>query len=502
MDARFAISILVGFTTALVACDAGRSELAAISRRTTDEPGDPLPYGGQQGTALVGGYLEGQHLAWRFGSALDADHQSFDSVHLDGTELVAIRDGQEYRGHQLEGVTFMGHGLDMIMREVTIDAFFVHRDPHRISDSADYRVTLVGYGDLCNGLRAMPIGGTWSEFGEHLSPDTVEFTFACADGVMSKCIDFGFKPWVDRLGTSIAGVTQTLNGRMLHQTCTRMARADYCADGRSHTMNDTWIHYYDIFDEYFGLSPTEPMPTVHRDRDHPDSERYNMYFEAAWRPGIPPPPPKQQSAAICLSKKRWSTIPFDGYCAPGVLPDPRTPDGKTNGARFCDEDGQTEANLEAAGALLFNDSAFVDLGLFRWGPNASGYYFTTSAFVDFWLRPEFTTSPDGFLSPARVDGAVFNHTTRWIPQGLIPLCSFIRGASDYLTTTSTNCVPPDPMWQFDAMLGSVYPATYSDGVPLYLYRDPGDPIFGPYITTTEVLAPPYTPIVIGKLPHR
>ena len=30
-----------------------------------------------------------------------------------------------------------------------------------------------------------------------------------------------------------------------HQACTRMARADYCGDGTSHTQDGTWIEYYD-----------------------------------------------------------------------------------------------------------------------------------------------------------------------------------------------------------------------------------------------------------------
>ena len=510
MRAWFGIGLVVGFTIASGGSDAGLAQSGAGSRGTINGMDPPPPYGGQQGENLVGGIVvqgiplgENLHLALTFDSAVDADGRIFDQVYLDKTELVATRGGQQYRGHELEGVTFTGQGLDMMTYQVVVDAYFIHRDlrHHSGPDFADYRVSLVGYGDLCDGRRAMPVGGTWSAQGERQDdPLNPTFTFACADGVMFKCIDFGYRPWEDVFGTSIAGVSwQPLAGTALHQTCTRMARADYCADGMTHTMNDTWIYFYDIFDTFWSLSPTAIMPTVHPDPYHP-SERYNMYFEAAWRPGRSGKRP--ESAAICLSKKRWSTIPLDDSLCPLLLPDPRTLNGKLMGARFCDDEFRplTESDLENSGALLFNDSAFVDLGLFRWFDGSD--YYTNSAYVDFGLRPEYTMPPGPpFLPPADFQGAVFNHKTRWVPQGLLYLCSFIRGPSDYLTTTTTSrdCPSPDPsMWALDDLQGLIYPLNHPTNTPLYLYLNT---LTGRYLTTTQMQSPPYVGGVIGYLPR-
>ena len=63
------------------------------------------------------------------------------------------------------------------------------------------------------------------------------FTIACCGvGAYAKCTDWGYKPWT---GAAAAN---------LHQTCTRMVRADYCADGNSFT---TTGHGIDV-DDYFG----------------------------------------------------------------------------------------------------------------------------------------------------------------------------------------------------------------------------------------------------------
>jgi hypothetical protein len=506
MRAKLSITMLVGFTSALAACEAGRSGLGAISAPTANgtPPIDP-DHTGQQGIGLEGGPMDGNRIRLSFSSAVDINGQGFDSVYLDGTELVATRSGGEYRGHQLEGVTFSGSGLDMITYHVIIDAYFVHPDPLRMGpDLADYRVTLVNFGDLCNGRRAMPIGGAWSKEGEHMpDPMMLEFSFACANGVMFKCIDFGYKPWVDIDTTTptIAGYMPGATGHDLHQTCTRMARADYCADGTSHTMDETWINFYDIFSTSLPVvpDPDSPLPD-HSDPNHPGSARYNKYFEAAWRPGKTKP---RESAAICLSKKRWSTIKLRGYCAPDVLPDPRQEETAT----FCDDPNHTERALELNdNALLFNDSAFVDLGLFRWLHSTSPVQdqYTNSEFVDFYLRAT-DPPPFPFVSPADFEGAVFNYNTRWVPQGLLELWSYYGPSGEFLTTTSAS---PAPAGYHQHLLeGLVYPPNATqlplDARPLNLYFDSGT---GLYITTTGLtMNPPPASYVyqatIGYLPR-
>lgn len=109
--------------------------------------------------------------------------------------------------------------------------------------------------DLNHVAKAIPLSGTWDETGTHKEDGKI--TFACTNGVLAKCVRWGYKPW------------KTVNGESLrdyHQACTRMARADYCGRGMSHTQDGTPIDLYDR------LKIQRP--------DRPNG----MVFEAAWTP--------------------------------------------------------------------------------------------------------------------------------------------------------------------------------------------------------------------------
>src|SRR5215472_2517688 len=128
MRARFAVTMLVGFITALAACEVRRPELRTVSGRLGDPPpGDP-PYMSQQGVALEGGNLEGDRLTFPYDSARAPDGGSFVAVYLDsnpdaGTELVAWDGTNEIRGDGLVGVTFDGTTLDGGMYRARIDSY-------------------------------------------------------------------------------------------------------------------------------------------------------------------------------------------------------------------------------------------------------------------------------------------------------------------------------------------------------------------------------------------
>jgi hypothetical protein len=111
--------------------------------------------------------------------------------------------------------------------------------------------------------RALAVSGVWDEKGaRHDVPG--RFTFACESGAIAKCIDWGYKPWAKKEGRSLAE---------LHQACTRMVRADYCGDGRSHTREDNPIDTYD------GLKVnTRTTQAVE------GWEPARASFEAAWTP--------------------------------------------------------------------------------------------------------------------------------------------------------------------------------------------------------------------------
>ncbi|HZH13027.1 MAG TPA: ADYC domain-containing protein [Archangium sp.] len=121
--------------------------------------------------------------------------------------------------------------------------------------------------------RALAVDGVWDESGAH-HPAPGRFTFACENGAITKCIGWGYKPWVSRDGQSLAS---------FHQACTRMARADYCGNGRSHTHEDTAL---DIYDRLGVLARTTESSA--------GWELSRASFEAAWA----------SDGATCLARTR------------------------------------------------------------------------------------------------------------------------------------------------------------------------------------------------------
>ena len=121
--------------------------------------------------------------------------------------------------------------------------------------------------------RALAVRGVWDAQGTHQEA-AGRFTLACENGAITKCIRWGYKPWASHNGRSLAEV---------HQACTRMARADYCGNGRSHTRQDTLI---DMYDALGVLAPTLERSLAW------NPERAS--FEAAWSP----------EGASCLARTR------------------------------------------------------------------------------------------------------------------------------------------------------------------------------------------------------
>jgi hypothetical protein len=121
--------------------------------------------------------------------------------------------------------------------------------------------------------RAFAVRGVWDASGAHQDVQG-RFTFACENGAIAKCIRWGYKPWASRDGHSLAA---------LHQSCTRMARADYCGNGRSHTHEDTTI---DMYDRLGVLARTTEASE--------DWDPRRASFEAAWAP----------DGATCLARTR------------------------------------------------------------------------------------------------------------------------------------------------------------------------------------------------------
>jgi hypothetical protein len=107
-----------------------------------------------------------------------------------------------------------------------------------------YRVSIqVGDGwqpfclpDVTGLSAAIPVQGSWGWDGVRKEAPQGAFTFACTNGAIGKCMRWGYKPWKSSGGISLD---------QHHAACVRMVRADYCGDGRHHTVNGTPIDVYD-----------------------------------------------------------------------------------------------------------------------------------------------------------------------------------------------------------------------------------------------------------------
>jgi len=111
--------------------------------------------------------------------------------------------------------------------------------------------------------RALAVAGVWNESGARQELPG-RFTFACENGAIAKCANWGYRPWASKDGRPLTE---------LHQACTRMARADYCGDGRSHTHQNTFIDMYD------SLEVLTPATQAVAGWDPTKAS-----FEAAWGP--------------------------------------------------------------------------------------------------------------------------------------------------------------------------------------------------------------------------
>ena len=106
------------------------------------------------------------------------------------------------------------------------------------------------------------VAGRWDAQAAFVAdPDVV--TYSCMDGVIAKCVNWGYAPW--------------LTDDAVHASCTRLARADYCGTGTPWTMDGTEINVYDTL----GVQP--------------ESTAAEMKFEAAWG----------TNGALCVARPRY-----------------------------------------------------------------------------------------------------------------------------------------------------------------------------------------------------
>ena len=290
---------------------------------TSDQPGMTLQGMTLQGMTLQGMTLQGMNMQGILlgGATLSGD--PLDHVRVERGEVVAERGGTTLRGTALVGARFQAQVRNVAVtppattviqyRVTAIQPEFSAYDPTAtgytflytleqwVDDTASWQPGCPTDGDGRN--VAIPLAAVWDEHGDRSASSSM-FTFGCTTGVIAKCYRWGYRPWVTGYGDLVA----------MHQSCTRMARADYCGNGVPHTRNGTTINIWDTLpapgpiQKHGGLLGLPPL---------------GMLFEAGWDTG----------GATCLSRARW-LLDDDGVLA-SLCPDRLVPPTLL-GATVCD----------------------------------------------------------------------------------------------------------------------------------------------------------------------
>jgi hypothetical protein len=225
------------------------------------------------GTNVQGPNLNAPGFQGRTLNAPGFQGRTLNGVNLQGTELRALVDGRPVPAEALVGATIEGVTDDGRAIPLTIAA--VNRDPAE-PELVYFSLQGPDGRNVCGpDGRGLFVSGLWDATGARRdSADRV--TYSCTDGVIAKCVIWGYKPW--RVGVD------------LHQACTRMARADYCGDGVSYTRDGTTIDLYD------GQGIQTPAT----------STADGFAFEAGWGPG----------GAVCVAHPRYRDVGPDGRARP------------------------------------------------------------------------------------------------------------------------------------------------------------------------------------------
>jgi hypothetical protein len=315
---------------------------------TTEQAGMTMQGMTMQGIALQGAALDGMVMRGiRFDGASLAGAALRD-LRVERGELVAERGSTTLRGTALVGAELEAEfeperepgdaaalpvGAVVAYRITAIDPESAQYDPTHTGHS--YLYTLEQWvadtgswqpacePDADGRSAAIPLAAIWDQRGDRRESSAL-FTFGCTTGVIAKCYRWGYRPWVTGYGDLAA----------MHWTCTRLARADYCGIGVSHTRNGTWINVWD--------SLPAPGPV----QSHGAITPLGMLFEAGWNTG----------GAVCLSHARW--VLDDGLAIAAACPERLVPPGL--GETVCDT--VPDALGYDVRAQMFNE-AYLNLGL-------------------------------------------------------------------------------------------------------------------------------------------
>ncbi len=265
-----------------------------------------------QGINLQGINLQGINLQGINLQGINLQGINLQGINLQGSSFTGytLENGEEvYRyGEDLSGMEFelKIDGTDADNNQIT-ETYFLHiddiyRDPDsEFDDVLHYYVSYRAeksnvWTPLCldsegNETFAIPMANYWDESTGNRIDDADVVTFACAEGVLAKCVEWGYRPWGESQQCKKwdkGKKCETVSLQDYHQACTRMARADYCGDGTPWTVAGTAI---DIYDHLY--------PQI----ESPESQGWQI--EAEWNP----------DGAYCLQDIRQQ-----GWKAEGLYP--------------------------------------------------------------------------------------------------------------------------------------------------------------------------------------
>jgi hypothetical protein len=309
----------------------------------------------QQGTNQQGVTLQGTTL-----QGMTVQGFQFAGATLGGAALANVRVSQgglvaEQDQATLQGTSLIGAHLYAQVHNLSVSppatAIVEYRITNVVAEDAKYDPTNTGSTFLytleqwvadssswqpacpvdADGRRvAIPLAATWDETGARVESSTL-FTMGCTTGVTAKCYRWGYRPWVTGYGDLVA----------VHWACTRLARADYCGNGTSHTRDGTWINVWDNL--------PAPGPIQAHGGGLLQLPPSGMTFEAGWSTG----------GAVCLSHARWTN---GGDLIAQACPDRLIPPSLLGGT-VCDLVSQVLGN--GSTARLFNESDLnLNLDLF------------------------------------------------------------------------------------------------------------------------------------------
>jgi hypothetical protein len=307
-----------------------------------EQPGITMQGITMQGITMQGITMQGMNMQGIRFEGATLRGSTLDDVHVERGELVGRRGGTLLRGAALVDAHLLADVRNLAVTppahavvEYRITAIqpedpqydpthtgntFLYTLEQRVHETASWQPACPV--DHDGRSVAIPLTATWDERGDRIESSS-QFTFACTTGVIAKCYRWGYRPWVSGYGDLAE----------MHWTCTRLARADYCGNGVSHTREGTIIN---VWDNLPGPGPIQRrglLPPI------------GMLFEAGW----------STRGAVCLSRSRW--LLDDGLSIAAACPDRLVPLGL--GQTVCN--GVADALGHDAGARMFNESFLLNL---------------------------------------------------------------------------------------------------------------------------------------------